>query len=60
MGNVASVSMGPDGTVWVLTRGGRVWDTKSFDGQEHITATEPIESNVVLQLHPDTGESAAS
>jgi hypothetical protein len=47
--------MGPDGTLWVLTRGGRVWDQQSFDTQERLTAKEPIQSNVVLQLHPDTG-----
>jgi len=55
VGNLASVALGPDGTVWVLSRGGRVWGPKSFDDQQHITETEPIASNVVMQLHPDTG-----
>jgi hypothetical protein len=55
VGNIASVALGPDGTVWVLSRGGRVWDKNSFDAGDHLTAKGPIDSNVVMQLHPDTG-----
>lgn len=56
VGNIASVALGPDGMVWVLSRGGRVWGQKSFDMSNRITDKEPIQSNVVMQLHPDTGE----
>lgn len=59
-GNIASVALGPDGHVWVLSRGGRVWTGKSFDAGEHIIDTEPIQANVVTQLHPDTGVLARS
>lgn len=55
VGNIASVAMGADGTVWVLSRGGRVWGEGSFDTSNRITHKEPIQSNVVMQLHPDTG-----
>jgi hypothetical protein len=61
VGNIASVALGPDGTVWVLSRGGRVWDKDSFDASgEHLTAKEPIDANVVMQLQPDTGARAHS
>lgn len=56
VGTMASVAMGPDGTVWVLTRGGRVWTPASFNADNTITDTEPIAADVVMQLHPDTGE----
>jgi hypothetical protein len=55
VGNIASVSVGPDGSVWVLTRGGRVWRDTSFTPDNRLTDKEPIPSNVVLQLHQDTG-----
>lgn len=55
-GNVASVALGPDGHVWVLSRGGRVWTAESFDKDDHITDKEPIQANVVTELHPDTGK----
>lgn len=55
LGNVASVAMGPDGTLWALHRGGRVWDEDTFDTSERITEKDPIAVDVVLQMHPDTG-----
>ncbi|WIA13049.1 hypothetical protein OEZ86_006342 [Tetradesmus obliquus] len=56
LGNVASVAMGPDGTLWALHRGGRVWDEDTFDTSERITEKDPIAVDVVLQMHPDTGK----
>lgn len=35
-----------------------MWDKNSFDAGEHLTAKEPIDANVVMQLHPDTGARA--
>jgi hypothetical protein len=55
LGNVAAVAMGPDGTLWALHRGGRVWDEDTFDTSERITEQDPIGVDVVLQMHPDTG-----
>jgi hypothetical protein len=48
--------MGPDGMVWVLTRGGRIWEVDSYDELDQITFKEPIKGPVVFQIHPDTGE----
>lgn len=56
LGNAASVAVGPDGTLWALHRGGRVWDEDTFDVNERITEQDPIMVDVVLQMHPDTGE----
>jgi hypothetical protein len=56
LGNVASVAMGPDGTLWALHRGGRVWDEDTFDTNERITEKDPVAVDVVLQMHPDTGK----
>ncbi|KAF6260690.1 PHM/PNGase F domain-containing protein [Scenedesmus sp. NREL 46B-D3] len=56
LGNVAGVAMGPDGTLWALHRGGRVWDEDTFDVSERITEADPIGVDVVLQMHPDTGK----
>ena len=35
-----------------------MWTQNSFDGSHHLTDKEPIQSNVVMQLHPDTGETS--
>jgi hypothetical protein len=55
-GAVTSVAQGPDGTVWVLTRGGRVWDGNTFDDSTHVMVDKSlIPVPVVHQLHPETG-----
>jgi hypothetical protein len=56
-GAVTSVAQGPDGTMWVLTRGGRVWDGNTFDDTTHVMVDRSlIPVPVVHQLHPETGE----
>jgi hypothetical protein len=57
LGQVAGVAKGHAGTVWVLHRGGRVWDAQSFEGEslERTTYKEPIAEDVVLQLDQETG-----
>lgn len=57
LGNVASVTLGPDGSVWALHRGGRVWDERSFDAENRFTGKDPIQVDVVVQMHPATGNS---
>jgi hypothetical protein len=57
LGNVASVTLGPDGSVWALHRGGRVWDENSFDAENRFTGKDPIQVDVVVQMHPATGNS---
>ena len=32
-----------------------MWTSKTFDAGERITEKEPIQADVVMQLHPDTG-----
>ena len=57
LGQVAGVCKGTQGSVWVLHRGGRVWDANSFTGNngEVTTYTEPIAEDVVFQIDQDTG-----
>ncbi|KAF8067346.1 pam-b [Scenedesmus sp. PABB004] len=56
LGNVASVAVGPDGTLWALHRGGRVWGADTFDAQERMRDPTPIGGDVVVQMHADTGK----
>lgn len=61
LGQVSGVAKGHNGTVWVLQRGDRVWDGKTFElgGQgEKTTYTQGISEDTVLQLDQDTGEQA--
>lgn len=60
LGQVAGVAKGPEGTVWVLHRGGRVWDADSFEAPdfERITYKDPIGEDVVVRLDQDTGAPA--
>ncbi len=60
MGDVASTAIGFDGSLWALHRGGRVWDFNTFDGNNRITYEEPIDSDVVVQMDPETGVLPAS
>ncbi|BDA41933.1 probable peptidyl-glycine alpha-amidating monooxygenase [Coccomyxa sp. Obi] len=62
LGQVAGVAKGLAGTVWVLHRGGRIWDATSFEGANYdrITYKEPISDAVVVQKDQDTGEVLAS
>ncbi len=55
LGDVTSVALGPDGTVWALHRAGRVWNMDTFTDDQVIVDTTPIAADVVLQMHPDTG-----
>lgn len=55
MGEVASVTLGPDGSLWALHRGDHLWNAQAFDQHEVITYKTPIAQNVVVQMHPDTG-----
>ncbi|WIA20351.1 hypothetical protein OEZ85_006182 [Tetradesmus obliquus] len=55
LGNAASVTLGPDGMLWVLYRGGRVWDADAFDADFRYLFHDPITTDVVVQMHPDTG-----
>lgn len=55
LGQVTSVTLGPDGSLWALHRGDHVWDAQAFDSDNIITYKEPIAQNVVVQMHPDTG-----
>lgn len=55
LGQVTSVTVGPDGSVWALHRGDHVWDAQAFSADQIITYKTPIAQNVVLQMHPDTG-----
>jgi hypothetical protein len=57
LGNAASVTLGPDGMLWVLYRGGRVWDADAFDADFRYLFHDPIPTDVVVQMHPDTGGS---
>lgn len=56
LGDVASVAVAYDGSLWALHRGGRVWDMSSFDSTNHITDEEPIAVDVIVQMDPDTGK----
>jgi hypothetical protein len=58
VGAVASVAVAPDGTVWMLSRGGRVWTGAAFNSDDTIVDTQPIAADVVTQLDPDTGGAA--
>jgi hypothetical protein len=60
LGNAASVTLGPDGMLWVLYRGGRVWDADSFDADFRYLFHDPIQTDIVVQMHPDTGAAARS
>ena len=58
VGQVSGVAKGQDHTVWVLHRGHRVWDSKSFKDagrSEDVSYTEPIHQPTILQLDQDTG-----
>ncbi|KAF6253795.1 hypothetical protein COO60DRAFT_389579 [Scenedesmus sp. NREL 46B-D3] len=55
LGAAASVTLGPDGMLWVLYRGGRVWDADSFDADFRYLFHDPIAADIVVQMHPDTG-----
>lgn len=56
VGSMTSVAMGCDGTVWVLTRGGRPWLLTSYDlNTNKLLDESPINADVVFQLQPDTG-----
>ena len=57
-GQVAGVAKGHDGTVWVVHRAGRVWDSGSFEDNgagERTLYTSPIAEPVVYQLDQDSG-----
>lgn len=43
--------------LWVLYRGGRVWDADAFDADFRYLFHDPIPTDVVVQMHPDTGGS---
>lgn len=53
---VAGVSRGPDGSIWALHRGPRVWGVKTFGRDFQMVDKTPIEVDVVIQLEPDTGK----
>ncbi|GBF95833.1 peptidyl-glycine alpha-amidating monooxygenase A precursor [Raphidocelis subcapitata] len=56
LGDVASVALGPDGALWALHRGGAVWDNDSFGPDERLRDPKAIESDVIVQMDPDTGK----
>lgn len=56
MGDVTSTALAPDGTLWLLTRGGAVWGERTFDVVTNkLQDPKPIAADVVMQLDPDTG-----
>jgi hypothetical protein len=56
LGDVASVDLGPDGTLWALHRGSRRWSGSSFDPSTNKAADEAaIKEHVVVAMDPDTG-----
>lgn len=55
-GQPTSVAVAPDGTLWVLYRSSRVWDTSTFDSAHKLAAYhDPIQEDTVVQLDSDTG-----
>lgn len=56
LGDVTSVTLGPDGTLWVLHRGGATWGADTFDvATNKLKNPALIGVDVVLQMDPDTG-----
>ncbi len=59
-GDVASTAVGPDGSVWVLHRGGAVWDSNTFDESNRMRNTQKIAAPCVHRMDPDPGKVLAS
>lgn len=55
LGQVTSVTLGPDGTLWALYRGDRSWNDSTFHQDNTITFSEPLDIDVVVQMDADTG-----
>ena len=56
LGDITSVALGPDGTLWALHRGGAVWDGNTFDpAANKMRNPTAIPVAVVLQMEADTG-----
>ncbi|GFR52234.1 hypothetical protein Agub_g14767 [Astrephomene gubernaculifera] len=55
-GEATGVATGPDGSLWVLYRGSRMWREDTFDPDTNrIKSKAPVPEPVVVQLDPDTG-----
>ncbi|KAK9800913.1 hypothetical protein WJX73_010392 [Symbiochloris irregularis] len=58
-GQLSGVAKGHNGTLWVLHRGPRIWDSQSFADNgvgERTQYDSAVEEDVLLQLDQDTGE----
>ncbi|XP_047492202.1 peptidyl-alpha-hydroxyglycine alpha-amidating lyase 2-like [Penaeus chinensis] len=55
IGQVAGVSVDPDGHPVVFHRGGRVWDYTSFNATHHYQEAAPLDDDVVVVLDAQTG-----
>jgi hypothetical protein len=56
LGDVTSVTLGPDNTLWALHRGGAVWDAATFGDDNKLKAPKPVAADVVVQMDAHTGE----
>ena len=58
VGQLSGIAKGHNGTLWLLHRGPRIWDSQSFQegGAGETTGyADAIAEDVVLQLDQDTG-----
>ncbi len=55
LGDVTSVAVGPDGSIWQLSRGSSRWEGGTFDPQNRLTARRVVPEAVVAQLEPASG-----